>query len=164
MESSRNNNWHMVSALSLLAISTLNFNSLEIYSGVRCEIGFSFVLSLSQHYLFDNMSCPHQKACVWNSICLLTPGFQGEFPLQSPGLGVRLLQNSLLTLHQVLSLMSSSRPLPQQVSQGDRVQSQDTLSLTAVSFPNPGSAPLGLSLSTNLPFTSASGPMNPLFL
>ena len=54
MESSRIDNRHIVGALSSLAIINLNFTSLEMYAGVTCKIGFSFVLSqLSQ-----------QKACV----------------------------------------------------------------------------------------------------
>lgn len=84
MESSRNNHWHIVGALSLLAIINLNVNSPEIYFEVRYEIGFSFGLSqLSQHYLFNFIFCPHQKACGWNAIFLLAPEFQREFRLQS---------------------------------------------------------------------------------
>lgn len=79
MQSSRIDNWHIVRALSSLAIISLNFISLEMYSGITCKIGFSFVLSqLSQ-----------QKACVWKVIFLLTPELQREFPLQGSELGGR---------------------------------------------------------------------------
>lgn len=136
MESSRNNHWHIVGAQSLLAIINLNVNSLEIYSEVRYEIGFSFGLSqLSQHYLFNYIFCPHQKAC-------------GCWPQSSRGNSLyrtmRMLQNSLLTLS--LSTLPHAK-LKASVTTGFlRVQS-----LTAISFPSPGTAPHNLSLATISP-------------
>ena len=143
-ESSRNSNWVIVVLMSLLAVINWNFNSLEIFPGVRCKIGFSFVLS---------QNCPNAVHAIIHLVLikkpvagmqsLCWPKVQGEFPLQSYGLPAHLL-------------ILYSPPC-----QGQGLCHNRSFPMI---FPSSHSAPRGLSLST-FPLSSlcSLGPKRLLF-
>lgn len=123
-----------VGTLSLLAFINWNFNSLEIFSGARCEIGFSFVLS---------QSCPNTIYSIIHRVLIqkpmariqsvLTPEFRGNSLYRAMGWGWGCSKAPCSPSHRVLS----PKPRSRTVTTGflSRVQTQEMFAYHVLSQP-----------------------------
>lgn len=151
MESSGNSNWLRVVLLSLLAIINWNFNSLEIFSGVRCEMGFSFVLS---------PSCPNTVYSITHHVLIKKPPAGMCWPQGSGGIPF----TKLWAGGEAAPKLPAHHLTPDCVTTSflRRVQTQDRLSLP-YSFPAHREHHMGSVFPQTLPSLCSLGPVRLLF-
>lgn len=154
------NSWNALKTLTahsrcsvVVTYYQFKLESLEIFSGIRCEVNFWFVLSqLSQHNLFNNyILASSKKPCGWNVISVWPQSSRGNslYRATSSGWGCCELPAHL-----------SLRTLPQQ-SQGFLRMGHMERSLAAACFPAPF-RPQSLSPPQALPALWPVRPAGPL--